>query len=149
MIDPTLTISISRTELSLAPLAFSASLDGTVLGVVDYTPPDFRMRNVYASSDTFHGAERTASSLEQSSILFRWIRVGATTEAQIQTSRNEVATALRQFSYKVTTQVSGAPAEVWDADPGTLLGGSRNLVSLKHLVPVYAVEIPVYPIPGS
>lgn len=149
MIDPTLTITITRTELSLPDLVFSGSLDGTTLGVTDYTPPDFLMRNAYANSDHFHGAERTASALEQSSLLFRWIRVGATTEAQIQTSRTEVAAALRQLSYTVTTQVSGAPAEVWDADPGTLLGGSRTLVSLKHLVPVYTVEIPVYPIPGS
>lgn len=150
MIDPTLLITISRTELTLTDLVFSGRLDGTALGITEYKSPDYRMRNAYATSDHFHGAERTASALEQSSLLYKWIRVGATTEAQIQTSRNEVAAALRQSAYTVTTQLSGAPAEVWDADPGTLtLVGTRELTSMRHLVPVYAVEIPVYPIPGS
>lgn len=147
MTAPTLTIVIDRTSLSLSPLTFSASLDGATLGVVDYQPPALQWRLGYMpdSSDA-HGSELVSAAYQQAILGFDWVRDGGATETQVQASRAEVAAALAQFSYTVETQVSGAPAEVWSADPGSQVPSARVYANLLHRNPVYAVSIPVYPI---
>lgn len=150
MTDPTLTISIDRTSLSLSALVFSGSLDGTVLGIVNYQPPAFQMRVNYApDSADVHGSEALSASYQQALLSFDWMRDASTTETQVQAAREEVRAALAQFSFTVTTQVSGAPAEVWSASPGSLTPPARTYMDLTHLTPVFGVSIPVYPIPGS
>lgn len=150
MIDPTLTISIDRTSLSLSPLTFSGAQDGTTLGIVEYLPPQLRSRVLYMpSSADVHGDEAIAASWQQSILGFDWTRDGVATETQIQASFAEVMAAIGQFSYTVTTQVSGAPAQVWAADMGSMTPSARNYIDLANLTPVYAVSIPVYPIAGA
>lgn len=154
MVDPTLTVSISRTVAAggPTPLLFSARLDGTTLGIVEFAPPGRVRRHSYAGDSAYtHGAELVASALQQAVLGLSWMRVGATTEAQIQTSYDEVAAALDQQTYTVTVTVNGAAARVWSADPGSMELAANRLdrVSMQHLVPVYAVSIPVYPIPGA
>lgn len=146
MTDPTLTISIDRTSLSLSALVFSASL-GTTLGVVDYQPPATQWRLSYApDSINVHGSELIGAAYQQSILGFDWVREAGSTETQVQASRVEVAAALAQFSFTVTTQVSGAPAEVWAADPGSQVPSARTFENLMNRNPVFAVSIPVYPI---
>lgn len=153
MIDPTLTITIDRAALSLSPLVFSGSLDGTALGVVEYAPPAEQVRVLYMpDSDHVHGSEPLGGSLQQSVLPFSWMRVGAAEESEIQAAFAEVGAAIRQaVEYTVTTQVSGAPAQAWRATFGSqqLDATRRSRFSMKALVPVYAVSIPVYPIPGA
>jgi hypothetical protein len=150
MTDPTLMISIDRTSLSLDPLVFSGSPDGTVLGVVSYQPPGLQRRITYApDSADVDGSEAVASAWQQALLSFDWVRDGGATETQVQASYLEVAAALAQFSYPVTTQVSGAPAQVWAADSGSLAPAARTYVDLVNHNPVYSVTIPVRPIPGS
>ena len=151
MIDPTLTISIDRTSLSLTPLLFSGSLDGTTLGITDYAPPAEVARITYMpDSAHIHGSEPIGAALQQGVLEFAWMRVGATTETQIASALTEVRAAIRRLEFTVTTQVNGAAAEAWRGVYGSmeLAGTRRDPVSLKHLVPVYAVSIPVYPIAG-
>lgn len=146
MTDPTLTISIDRTSLSLSPLVFSASL-GTTLGILDYQPPAKQWRRGYApDSADVHGSELLSAAYQQAILGFDWVRDGDSTETQVQASRVEVEAALAQFSYTVTTQVSGAPAEVWAADPGAQVPSARTYSNLRHRNPVFDVTIPVYPI---
>lgn len=146
MTDPTLTIAISRTSLSLAPLSFSGALDGTTLGIVGYQPPAMQSRVVYMpDSADVDGSEAIAATWQQSLLSFDWVREGAT-ETQVQASFAEVLAAVGQFSYTVTTTVSGAPAQVWSADRGSVVPSARTYVDLEHRIPVYAVTIPVYPI---
>lgn len=150
MTDPTLTITISRTELGLDPLVFSGADDGEVLGVVAYTEPALQRRVAYApDSVDVDGSEAVAASWQQSMLNFDWVRDGDATEAQVQASRNEVRDAVGQFAYTVTTQVNGAPVEVWAADGGSQTPSPRDYLNLAYRNPVYAVSIPVYPIPGS
>ena len=152
MTDPTLTISVSRTIAAGGPdpLLFSASLDGTPLGILNYQQPASQQRVAYApDSINVHGSEAIGSSLQQALLPFDWVRDDDATETQVQASRKEVEAALAQFSYTVTTQVSGAPAEVWRADPGSQVPSPRTYEDLANRNPVYAVTIPVYPIPGS
>lgn len=150
MIDPTLTITISRASLSLPDLVFSGKVDGTVLGIVNYQPPAYLWRIAYMpdSADT-HGSEAVSAAYQQAILGWDWMRDSSTTEAQVQAAREEVRAALAQFSYTVTTKVSDAPAEVWAADPGSLTPPARSYVDLAHLWPVFAITIPVYPIPGA
>lgn len=152
MVDPTLTISIDRTSLSLTPLVFSGTLAGTTLGVVEYSPPAEQARIEYMPDNPhIHGSEPIGAALQQSILSFSWMRVGATAEAEIRASLTEVRAAIRRLEFTVTTTENGAAPEVWAGVFGSmaLAENRRDRISLKHLVPVYAVTIPVYPIPGS
>ena len=147
MIDPTLTITVSRTSLSMPDLVFSGSLDGTTLGITGYQPPSLLWRKNYMpDSDDVHGSELVSASYQQAILGWDWVRDNGATEAQVQASRQEVAAALAQFSYAITTQVNGAPAEVWRADPGDQTVAPRTWENLAYSNPVYAVSVPVYPI---
>lgn len=149
MTDPTLTVSVSRTVAAggPTPLVFSAALDGTTLGIVGYQPAATAWRLNYApdSVDT-HGSELLSAAYQQAILGWDWVRDNGATETQVQASRKEVEAALAQFTYTITTQVSGAPAEVWRADPGTQTPAARTYSDLAYRNPVYAVTVPVFPI---
>lgn len=149
MTDPTLSISISRSAAAGGPtaLVFDAQ-PGATLGIVSYQPPALQQRIAYApDSVDIHGSEAIGASYQQALLSFDWMRDGSTTETQLQASFAEVATALAQMSYTVTTQVSGAPAQVWAADPGSMVPAARTYVDLVNPnTVVYSVTIPVYPI---
>lgn len=73
----------------------------------------------------------------------------AANETSAQSSYATVAAAIGQHSFTVTTQVSGAPAQVWSADRGSIQlagSGGRTYIDLMNANPEYAVTIPVYPI---
>lgn len=153
MTTPTVTVSIDRTGLSLGALTFTGTKSGATRGIVNYVPPALISRIAYMpDSDSVHGSEATAASWQQAILGFDWVPVDAASETVVQAAYLEVAAAVGQFSYTVTTQVGGAPAQVWRADAGSIqLGGSsgRTYVDLANRVPVYAVTIPVYPLPGA
>lgn len=153
MTDPTLTISLSRSTAAggPTPLLFSGALDGTALGVVNYQPPARQSRVTYAPDSIYvHGSEPIAASWQQAMLNFDWMLDSAADEAAVQAAYAEVVAAVGQFSYSVTTQINGAPAEVWAADMGSVVPPQRTFVDLAHPdALVVAVTIPVYPIPGS
>lgn len=152
MTSPTLTITIDRSSMAgaLEPLVFSGALDSNELGVVSYQPPALQRRVAYApDSGDVDGSEAVSSSWQQSLLSFDWVRDAAASETQVQASYDEVAAALAQFSFTVTTKVSDAPSRVWSADSGSLVPSPRTYEDMANLNPVYAVTIPVQPIPGS
>lgn len=150
MIEPSLSILIDRTSLALSPLEFSGQMDETVLGIVNYQPPALLQRLGYMQDHPdVDGSELTSQALQKTMLNFDWVRDNSATETQVQASYLEVLTALCQFSYTVTTQVSGAPPQVWVADPGDMTPAPRSYVDLLYRFPVYAVSIPVQPIPGA
>lgn len=152
MIDPTLTVSISRLLLpgDLDPLVFAATpVDGT-LGIFNYRQPAAIARNGYAPANRFRdGLELTSTAWEKSNIALDWMADEAASETEIQASYDEVWAAIGQFRFTVTTQVSGAPALVWKADRGSMTPEPRTYLDLANLCPVYPVTIPVHPIPGA
>lgn len=150
MVDPTLTISIDRTSLSLPPLVFSGTLDSNDLGVVDYQQPALQMRVGYVpDSVDRHGSQKNSAAYQQAILGWDWVADQAASETESQAAYLEVAAALAQFDYTITTQVSGAPAQVWDPDPGSVVPSSRTYEDLSNLTQVFAVTVPVYPIAGS
>lgn len=150
MIVPTQTITIDRTSLSLSPLVFSGTLDANPLGIVNFQAPAYIQRALYMpDSSDVHGSEPIASVYQQGLLSWDWMRDNSTSETQVQAAAEEVRVALAQFSYPVTTQTSGAPAQVWAASPGSLTPPPRTYLDLAYLTPVFAVSIPVYPLPGT
>lgn len=152
MTDVPVTISIGRSSMpgSPAPLVFSATYDGTALGIVSYQPPADVPRYTYApSGGSANGAELVEVAWEQTNLGWDWIADEATTGADVQAAYLEVRAALEQFSFPVTTQVDGAPAQVWAADRGGMNPSPRTYEDLANRNPVYSVTIPVYPTPGS
>ncbi len=147
---PTLTITIDRTSLTLAPLVLSGKLDGTPLGIVNYSPPA-RLSRMTQMPDNpqIDGTEYTGTAWEKTMLGFDWMPDTATTETQVQASYAEVVAAVGQFEFTVKTKVSDAPEETWYANRGSVLPGDRTLIDLTHHNPVYAVDIPVHPIPGA
>jgi hypothetical protein len=149
VVDPTLVITISRTELGLGLLTLSAADDGTPLGIYRFRQPSLQRRNNYAPSSQYaDGDEQISSSWQQALMEFDWAQEGAT-EAQVQASYWEIAKALAQSSYTVTTQINGAPVLSWDADSGSMAASDRTYEDLSESDQVYAVTIPVKPIPGG
>lgn len=154
MIIPTLTITIGRAALELPPLVLhGTAAAGGDLGIVRYLPPSRIPRTTYApDSGDVDGSEPVATAWQQTNLGFDWVPDTATTETAVQASYAEVVAALAQFSFPVTTEVSDAPAEVWTANRGSIAPGStdgRTHIDLARLRPIYAVTIPVQPIPGS
>lgn len=152
MIDPSLTISITRLLLpgSLAPLQFAATPADETLGIFNYQPPSAIARNGYAPANRFRdGAELTSSAWEKTNLGLDWMADEASSETEIQAAYAEVLAAIGQFTFEVTTQVSGAPAQVWRADRGSMSPAPRTYLDLANLCPVYPVTIPVHPIPGA
>lgn len=151
-VDPTQIISIDRSGMpgSLAPLEFSARLDGTALGIVNYQPPAFLARNGYAPTNRFRdGSELTSAAWEKTNLAIDWLLVDAANETAIQAACAEVWAAIGQFRFQITTQVSDAPGQIWTADRGSMSPAPRGLIDTKFLCPVYALTIPVHPIPGA
>lgn len=152
MTTPTLTITISRTSLpgSLSPLVLSGSVDSNALGIVNYQPPARLSRITYAPDPVdIDGSEDIAVAWQDSLLNFDWMPDQASTWTVVQTSYADIVAALGQFSYTVTTQVSSAPAEVWTAKRGSITPPGLDFVNMAYRRPVYAVTIPVRPIPGS
>lgn len=149
-VDPTQTITIDRTGLELDPLVFSARLDGTVLGLVNYQPPAMISRLGYMPDHPdVDGSELTSASWQKALLNFDWMADQATTETIVQAAYYEVLAAIAQFSFLVTTKVSDAPEQIWTADRGSMTPAGRTLIDTQFLRPVYAVQIPVQPIPGA
>lgn len=147
MTDPTLTISIDRTSLALSALVLSATVDANPLGIVAYQPPAMQGRLAYMpDSVDVDGSEALGASWQQALLGFSWVRDNGSTETQVQASYAEVLAAIGQFEFTVTTQVSGAPAQVWSANRGSMFPAPRTYSDLTYRNPVYAVTIPVYPI---
>lgn len=152
MIDPTLTITVSRLLLPGPPaaLVFSGKKGDVPLVITGYVPPSREARVTYApDSVDVHGSVPIAAAWQQSIIGWDWAADGLTSESDVQAAYDEVAAALGQFTYTVTTQVSGAPAQAWKADMGSITPVPRTFANLANLNPEYAVTIPVYPIAGS
>lgn len=151
MTNPTLTVSIDRTSLSLSPLVLNGQHTGSY-GIVRYIPPAMIARLDYMpDSPDVDGSELTSASWQQTILGVDWMPLDAANETAIQTAYAAVLAAIGQFSYTVTTTVNGAPAQVWSADRGSMqLGGSdgRTYVDLAYRVPIYALTIPVYPVPS-
>lgn len=148
-----LTISIGRASLpgDLDPLGLSGTLDDVPLGIVNYQAPA-RLARVEYMPDRVDviGSEAIGGAWQQAILGFDWMADTAEDETDVQAFYNEMVDALGQFAYPVTTQVSGAPAEVWAADMGSVTPPQRTFVDLEHPeVLVISVSIPVYPIPGS
>lgn len=152
-VDAPLTISIDRSGMdgAPAPLVFSATLDGTALGIFEFQRPGLQMAVTYApDSASRHGSVKRAAKYQQAILGWDWAADLAADETTVQAAYAEVAAAIAQFAYTVTTQVSDAPAEVWSADPGTLVPSSRSYLDLANPdQAMFSVSIPVYPIPGS
>lgn len=146
-----LTITIDRTGLSLSPLVLSGVDDDHDYGITAYQPPALQARVGYMpDSGDIDGSEAISSSWQQSLLGFSFVPDHADDETDVQASYAEVAAAVGQFSFTVTTQVSGAPAQVWSADRGSiaLAAGSRSYLDLTAVPPVYSITIPVYPVPA-
>lgn len=149
MVDPTLTITISQPG---ADLVLSATEDANDYGIVRYAPPALQARlTAMPDSPYTHGTEYTGMAWQQSLLSFDWVPDHAADEGDVAVAHAAVVAAVGQFEFTVTTQVSGAPAEVWSANAGSvaLAGGSRGYFDLVNANPVYSVTIPVYPIAGA
>lgn len=152
MTDIPVLITISRTAAAGGPdpLVISGSIDENALGVTDFKRPGLNARITYApDSRYFDGSEETAVAWDQGILAFSWVPDQAENETDNQASHWEVAAAIAQRRFDVTTQVSDAPAEVWRAKRGSMIPDARSYSDLVNNNPVYALTIPVHPIPTT
>lgn len=153
MSDPNVTIKVYRSgmEGSPDPLEFSGIDDSVALGIFGFQRPGLQMRITYApDSNSRHGSTKRAAAYQQAILGWDWAADAAATETEVAAAYAEVAAAIAQFTYVVGTTVSDADEELWSADPGSMVPSPRtyeDLVDPGQVV--YAVSIPVYPIPGS
>lgn len=147
MVDPSLTIAIDRTSLSLSPLVLDASATSG-LGITDYQEPAMLPRINYAPSSEFvHGDLALGWTWQQTVIPFAFITL-VDTEAESRELVAEVLTAITQFpAYQVTKSIADAADETWWCDPGSLApNGSRTRVNIQYAIPEWSVTIPAFPV---
>lgn len=147
MVDPTLVITIDRTSLELPPLVLSGA-PGSELGITDYTEPAEQTRVEYApQSRIVHGATSIGAALQQTILPFSFLTL-VDTETESRALVAQVRAAVAQTpTFQVTVSVSDAPDETWTCDPGSVTSiGSRTRVNLMYPRPIFAVDIPCYPI---
>lgn len=144
----TLTISISRTSLALAPLVLSAADDANPLGITDYTEPAVLPRVTFAPDSAYENDSLQLAVAWQQTILgFEVTTDLAATEAASRLLIAELRQAVSQFSFTVTVTVDGAPAETWTCHTGSVVPvSSRTFSDLENHDPEWSVTIPAHPI---
>ena len=141
----TLTVSVDRTDLSLSPLVFSASDDGTPWGILPgYQMPGLVPQVRTAASDFTHGEVATSWKWTQARIAFDAFP-DAASGAALLAAVDEVRAALGRLSYSVTTTWNGS-ALTWAAMPGACEPSGVDAPELDANQPVYSITIPVYPV---
>lgn len=147
MVDPSLAISIDRTALSLSPLVFGCSGD-VDLGITSYREPAEQSRVVYAPSSEFVDGDLPLGATLQQTILPFSFFTDVDTEAESRALVAQVRAAVRQaIEFEVTVTVSGAPAETWVCNPGSVTPEEgRDYMNLRDADPTWAVVLPCYPI---
>lgn len=144
-----LSISISRTSLSLSALVLSGNADAAELGVVDYQEPARQARIAYApDSPHIHGSQPLSWAWQQTFLQFGVVTDHSATEAESKALVEELITAITQWSYLVTVTVGGAQ-QIWTCQPGSLAPtGSRTYADITDHNPTWAVSIPCHPVPS-
>lgn len=144
----TLTISINRASLSLAPLVLSGSDGGSSLGITDYSEPAIQPRILYAPDSAYEsGSTPLAVAFEDTIVGFAVCTTTSTTEAASRSLIAELVSAVSQFSYTVTVTVDGAPAETWTCRTGAVAPvGGRTYSNLRRHNPEWSVTIPAHPV---
>lgn len=142
MVDPSFTLTIDRTSLSLAPLVLSASPGVSALGIVSYREPSRERQNVYADGSSYAPRALLASVPSPPFHALTLVPQVASQAAE-DAALAELEAAISQFAYQVTDNRNGQP-RVWDCDPGSMaLVNDRSRIDLAYLKPVWAVTIPV------
>lgn len=147
MVDPTLTISIDRTVLSLSPLVFVGQGDGE-LGIEDYREPAIQPRVSYAPSSEWQHGEIAMGWSYQQSILEWSFFTDVDTESESRALIAAVRAAVTQgINFEVTVSVSDADDEVWVCNPGSVSPTeSRTYLNMRTPDPVWNVSLPCYPV---
>ncbi len=150
MTDPTLTISIDRTPLSLDPLVMLGHGTAAGLGVSDFTEPGFVSDVTYAPESRYiDDSFALATKWGQSQLGFAVFPYAAPTESQARAWLRELVAATHRLSYPVTVTIGDA-SETWTCKPGSIVPlGSRDLVNLRNRKPVWSVALPCHPVPTS
>lgn len=150
VVDPTLTISIDRTSLSLSPLLASGREDGTTLGVTSFTEPAKMPRVTYAPSSAYsHGETPLAWAYQQALLRFE-IVASVSDEAGSKAQLAALEAACAQWpTFTVTVTVGNAAPRVYSCHPGSVEpAGERTLVDLRDVNPAWIVALPCHPIPA-
>lgn len=148
-----LTIAISRTGLpgGLGPLVLSAEDDANPLGITAYSSPGRIGRVTYLPDEPdIHGSIPQAGSLQQGVISFGVLATAAS-ESVMRSLIGPLEQALGQLNYTVTETIGDAAPRVYPAVMGSIElanNAGRTYEDLRDSDPVYAVTIPVYPIPS-
>lgn len=150
MTDPTLTISIDRTSLSLDPLVMLGHGTDAGLGVSRFTEPGSVSVVTYAPESAYVGPVALATKMGDATLAFDVFPYAAPTEAVARTWIRELAVAIQRLRYPVTVTIGDADPEVWTCKPGSVVPiSSRDLVNLRHRDPVWSASLPCHPIPAN
>lgn len=147
-VDPSLTISIDRSALTLDPLVCSGSRDASDFWITDYAEPAMQARVDYVPDSRWvHGSDPRAWSWQQTLIPFT-VMANASTETEARAKVAELRAALTQgLTFEVTVSVSDADDEVWTCNPGSVSPvGSRTRTNMRFVNDEWAVSIPAYPV---
>lgn len=147
-LNPTLTLSIDRAALSLAPLVLSANDDEHPLGIIEFVEPPLVPRIEGIDDTHLHGTVPLRWSYNQSILAFT-VAPRVETETAAQAVLEELRAAVTQaLRYQVTQTISDAPPKVWTCNPGQITPTGRDLLDLRHHWPLRTVSLPCHPIPA-
>jgi hypothetical protein len=152
-----LTLTISRTELSLSPLVLSGN-DGAVagagdanpIGVTNYQEPGYQADVSYADDSMYvHGSTPLAWKYQQAVMNFDIVTDEAASEAESRALFAQVRAAIVQSSYTVAVAIGGTSAGTWTCHMGSMTpNGSRTYLNVRDSDPVWSIALPCYPVPA-
>jgi hypothetical protein len=148
--DPTLVISIDRSDMVGAPaaLTFSATPAAGEYGITEYTEPIVAPANIYATPSDYEDGERIRGARWQNTILsWDFVTDEAATEQESRNLIADVRAAISRLRYVVTVTADGATGEGWVVQGyGTLSpNGSRTRANLLDHDPIWGLSLPVHP----
>lgn len=143
-------LSIDRSSLSLTPLVLDGARGGSDIALLSYREPAMQTRlSLAPQSRLIHGDQLLGWSWQQTLHQFQVATIGAASESVSRGLIAGLVAAISQTSFTLTVSPNGAPDEVWDCQPGSLVPDSdRGPIDLRRHEPTWTCSIPAYPVRG-
>ena len=135
-------------SLTIGDLVFSGVDDTNPFALYAMNEPGLQARLTYASDSPYiEGSLATAGAWQQA-LLNVTVGVGASSETELESRKQQIRAAVAQFRYVVVTEVNGLRRS-WTADMGSMspVDDSLDVNDLAEFAAAYNLTIPVLPIP--
>ena len=141
---PSLSLTVSRSQLSLPDLVITNAPQANGLHIEGVTEPTFDVVYHRADAEMFaNGRPLLGATLDVGTLPVRFV-AQAPTYAGVESLKAELGAALWQFYFTVTLTVAGS-SRSWVADPSVPVWGDLQAGDVAACIAAASVSIPLNP----